>query len=240
MRSPTWSEQTLAMSALPSEEQDEADDDEADPAGRGVDERQEDGEEQEGRAEVALDDDDAERDRPHRDHRGEVRQRRQAERPEPGVLLDEQRPVLRQVAGQEDDEDDLEQLRRLAAERPDAGGSAAGRRSPSRRRTPGAGGRCRPPPTCTCSGAASRRSGRRSPRVVGDSDPEHQPDELDLRRARASCRRTSLVTRSWGSRCMSSSEMPAEHAHRRQQHLVRPPPGQDLRQVRQRRGRRGR
>ena len=36
----------------------------------------------------------------------------------------EQRPVLRQVAGQEDDEDDLEELRRLAAERPDLEGQA--------------------------------------------------------------------------------------------------------------------
>ena len=44
--------------------------------------------------------------------------------PDPRVLLDQQRPVLGQVAGQEDDEDDLEQLRRLAAERPELEGQA--------------------------------------------------------------------------------------------------------------------
>ena len=49
------------------------------------------------------------------------------ERPEPRVLLDEQRPVLGQVAREEHDEDDLQQLRRLAAERADARGSAAAR-----------------------------------------------------------------------------------------------------------------
>ena len=60
-------------------------------AGRRVEQRQEDAEEQQRRAEVALDDDDPEGDRPHRDHRGEVRQRRQPERAEPRVLLDEER-----------------------------------------------------------------------------------------------------------------------------------------------------
>ena len=47
--------------------------------GRDVQQREEHGEEQERRAEVALDDDDAEGDRPHRDHRREVRERRQAD-----------------------------------------------------------------------------------------------------------------------------------------------------------------
>ena len=106
------------------QEQDQPDDDQADPAGGDVEQRQEDAEEQQRRAEVALDDHDAEGDRPHRDHRGEVRQRRQPQRPEPRVLLHQQRPVLRQVAGQEDDEDDLEQLGRLAAERSELEGQA--------------------------------------------------------------------------------------------------------------------
>ena len=66
------------------DEQEEPDDDVADPAGRDVEQRQEHGEEEERRAEVALDDDDAEGDRPHRDHRGEVRQRRQPDRPDLG------------------------------------------------------------------------------------------------------------------------------------------------------------
>ena len=142
-------------------EQDQPDDHQADPARGDVEHRQEDAEEQERGAEVALDDHDAEGDRPHRDHRGEVRQRRQPQRPEPRVLLDQQGPVLRQVAGQEDDEDDLEQLGRLAAERSELEGQALtvdlacpGRRS-------AAADRRRPPPRCTCSGAASCRTGRR-------------------------------------------------------------------------------
>ncbi len=92
--------------------------DQADPAGRGIQQGQEDREEQEGRTEIALDDHDAERDRPHHDHRREVWQRREPQGSDSGVLLDQQRPVLRQVAGQEDDQDDLEQLGRLAGDRP--------------------------------------------------------------------------------------------------------------------------
>jgi hypothetical protein len=49
---------------------------------------------------------------------------RHAQRPQPRVLLHQQRPVLGQVAGQEDDQDDLEQLGRLAAERPELEGQA--------------------------------------------------------------------------------------------------------------------
>ena len=94
------------------------------PRRRHVEEDQEDGEEEERRAQVALDDDDREGDGPHRDHRREVRQGRQPERPHPRGLLDEEGPVLRQVAGQEDDQDHLQELRRLAAERPDGEGQA--------------------------------------------------------------------------------------------------------------------
>ena len=42
--------------------------------------------------------------------------------PSRGRLLDEERPVLGQVAGKEHDEDDLQQLRRLPADRPEARG----------------------------------------------------------------------------------------------------------------------
>ena len=109
IRSRTWSNR-FAISRLPSTNSDQADDDEADPRGRDVDEGEEDREEQQRRAEVALDDDDPEGDRPHHDHRREVRQRRQAKRPDPGVLLHQQRPVLREVARQEDHEDDLQEF----------------------------------------------------------------------------------------------------------------------------------
>ena len=86
--------------------------------GRHVQHREEHREEQQRRAEIALHDDDHERDRPHRDHRGEVRERRQPHRPDAGALVDEERTVLGQVAGQEHDEDDLQELRRLAGQGP--------------------------------------------------------------------------------------------------------------------------
>ena len=99
------------------QEQQDPEHDVGDPARGRVRQQQEDGEEQQRRAEVALDHDDPEGDRPHRDHRREVRQRRDRERADPRRLLDEQRPVLGQIAGEEHHEDHLEQLRRLAADR---------------------------------------------------------------------------------------------------------------------------
>ena len=101
------------------DEQDQPDDDEAEPAGGDIEHRQEDPEEQQRGAEILLDDDDHEGDRPHRDHRRQIRDGRQPQRTDACVLLDQQRSVLRQVAGKEDDQDHLEQLGRLAAERPE-------------------------------------------------------------------------------------------------------------------------
>ena len=104
----------------PTRNSDDADHHVARPAGRGVEQEQEHGEEEQRRAEVALDDDEAEGDRPHRHHRRQERQRRQRDRTEPCRLLDQERPVLGQVAGQEHDEDHLQQLGRLAADRAEA------------------------------------------------------------------------------------------------------------------------
>ena len=100
-------------------EQDQAADDVAPARRRDVQQQQEHREEQQRGAEVALDHDDAEGDRPHRGHRQQIRDRRQAQRPDRGRLLDQQRPVLGQVARQEHDQDDLEQLGWLAAQRAD-------------------------------------------------------------------------------------------------------------------------
>ena len=185
----------------------EADDDEADPTGRGIGQGQEHGEEQQRRAEVALDDDDAEGDGPHRDHRREVRQRRQAQRPDPRVLLDEQRPVLGQVAGQEDDEDDLQQLRRLAAERADAQGQplAADLRAEHEGQQQQGDADGRPRVLVAAQPAVRADDDRRAswrPRWPGTARA------AGPRRGRASWPRTSRVWRSCGSRCMSSSEMP--------------------------------
>ncbi len=209
------------------QEQDEADDDQADPAGRDVEQRQEDAEEQQRRPEVALDDDDAEGDRPHRDHRREVRQRRQPQRPEPRVLLDRAAPVLRQVAGQEDDEDDLEQLRRLAAERAELEGQALAvdLRAEHERQQQQADPDRRPGVLVAA-----------QPAVGADDDPERRRDGERQHAARpagpgparASVPKNVWVTRSCGSRCMSSSEIPPSIADRRQQDLVGPPAGEDL------------
>ena len=184
-----WSNRT-AISALPSRNSTSPMITRLMPAGGHVQQRQEDPEEQERGTEVTLDDHDAESDRPHRDHRCEIRQGRQAQRPDPGVLLHEQRPVLRQIARQEDDEDDLEQLRRLAGERADlerqplAVDLGAEHEGEEQQPDPG------------------RRPGvlvAPQPAVGADDDPERrghgqraqQPDELDLGEAQASSRRTS-------------------------------------------------
>ncbi len=84
-----------------------------------VQQKQEDQEEEQRGAEIALYHHDAEGDGPHGDHRREIRQRRQAKRSDPRGLLHEQRPVLGEVAGQEDDEEDLEQFGGLTRQRPD-------------------------------------------------------------------------------------------------------------------------
>ena len=67
----------LVQDEAADDEEHEPDDHRAHPPRGRVQEQQEDGEEQQRRAEVALDDDDAEGDRPHRDHRREIRQRRE-------------------------------------------------------------------------------------------------------------------------------------------------------------------
>ena len=98
-------------------------------ASRGhVEQRQEDEEVEQRRAQVALDDHDRQGEAPHREHRQQVRQRRQRNGPTRVLALDKQRPVLGQVAGQEDDQDDLQQLRRLAGERARCAASAERRR----------------------------------------------------------------------------------------------------------------
>ena len=147
--------------------------------GGDVEHREEDAEEQQRRAEVPLDDDDHEGDRPHRDHRREVRDGRQAQRADPRVLLDEQGAVLRQVAGQEDDQDHLEQLGRLAAERPELDGQAlavdlgAEHEGQQQQADPGRG-----PRVLVAAQPAVRADDDRQGRHDGQGD--EQPDELDL------------------------------------------------------------
>ncbi len=216
------------------DEEDEPDHDQADPARGDVEERQEHAEEEQRGAEVALDDHDAEGDRPHRDHRQEVRHGRQPQRADPRVLLHEERTVLREVARQEDHEDHLEELRRLAADRPD------------REREPRA----------VDVGAEDEREQQqgdadRRPRVlvaaqpgVGadddrqrreDRDREDEPDQLDLGQPE---RRPEEVLRDevLGQALHQQKRDPAEETDDRQQDLVRPATGEHLGEVRAEQG----
>ena len=189
------------------EEQDRPDDDEADPTGRGVDEGQEHGEEEQRGTEVTLDHDDQQRDRPHRDHRREVRQRRQPDRTDAGVLLDQEWPVLGQVAGKEHHRGSPSAARTAGRRTVRSAGSGADRRRPV-------------PNTNVSSSSAipaaahvylyrrSQLSERTTmPRVVAT---------MIARTSQISCTSpspsvepaTSIVTRSCGSRCISSREIP--------------------------------
>jgi hypothetical protein len=99
------------------DEREEADNHVGPARSRDVQKEKEHRKEQERRAEIALDDDDQERDRPHRDHRQQVLDRWQAERPDAHRLLGQECPVLGQVPGKEDNKHDLQELRRLPTDR---------------------------------------------------------------------------------------------------------------------------
>src|SRR2546427_13222238 len=71
---------------------------------------QEDPEEERGRADVFFEDHDKHRDPPHRDDRHEVRDRRDREWPDAALRLREHLPVLLEVGGEEDDEQQLHGL----------------------------------------------------------------------------------------------------------------------------------
>ncbi len=198
--------------------------------GRRVHQGEEHREEEQCRTEVALDHDDPEGDRPHRDHRREVRQGRQADGSEPRVLLDQEGPVLGQVPREEHDEDDLQQLRRLTGERPDA----------ERQPLTGDVG-------AEHEGEQQETDADRRPRVlvpsqpaVGtdhdaerrrDGEPEQQPDQLHVPEAQ---RRTAKVHRHEVLREPLHQEErdAAEQPDHGEQHLVGPSTRQDLCDVR--------
>src|SRR6185503_16188557 len=211
------------------EEQEDTHDDVPDPPGRDVEERQEDGEEQQGGPQVALHDDDAEGDRPHRGHRREERQRRQRDRADLGRLFDEQGPVLREVAGEEDHEDHLQQLGRLAADRADRQAQPLAvdvvaeeeGRQEQRDAGGGPGVLVEPEPAVAPDGHRERRREPERQDEPGELDvPEPQlprPDRLDDLGLRQPLHEQEAD--------------PAEHAGRRQEDLVHAPSGQDQDQV---------
>ena len=100
------------------DEQDQPDQDVAAPPGRHEEHGQEDAEEEERRAEVLAEDDDQHDDHEDGEHRQQIRQRRDLHRADADARIAQQRPVLGQVAGDEDDQHDLDELARLEADRP--------------------------------------------------------------------------------------------------------------------------
>ena len=172
-------------------------------------------------------------DGPHRDHRREIRQRRQAERPEARVLLDQQGSVLGEVTREEDDEDDLEQLGRLTAHRPEPQGQPLPRDirpEDERQQQQGDPGR-RPGVLVATKPRVRAHDDRRAGRATAIAEDE--PDQLDLAQAQRRSPRSS-VTSSWGSRCMRSSEMPPSSPTTGSRTWSVPPSGQHLGDVRQR------
>ena len=101
----------------PGEEEPTADDQPARPLGGDVQHDQEQAEEQQAGAEVALEDQDAEADQPHRQDRAEVAAAGQVDEEDAATGQRERVAVQHQVAGERDDEEDLRDLARLEAER---------------------------------------------------------------------------------------------------------------------------
>jgi hypothetical protein len=92
------------------DEQHQPEHDVRDAPGGDVEQRQEDEEVEQCRAQVALDDDDGQGHAPHRQHRQQVGQRRQLERTDARAGGRQQSAILGQVPGQEDNQDHLQQL----------------------------------------------------------------------------------------------------------------------------------
>ena len=193
------------------QEQEQAENDVRGASRGDVEQAEEDEEVQQRRAEVALDDHDRQGEAPHREHRQQVWQRRQAERPDTRAGARQERPILGQVAGQEHDQDDLEQLRRLARHGPMRSVSRAPPVTSPKTNTSSS----RPMP--------SRRPGvlvAAQPAVAANEDrgrgehgeAEQRPGQLHVGEAQLAAEDLLDVTRSCGRRSMSSSDMPASIA----------------------------
>ena len=90
------------------------------PLGGDVEHDQEEAEEQQAGAEVALEDEDAEADQPHREDRAEVAAARQVDEQDPAAGERERVAVQHEVAGERDHEQHLGDLAGLEAERAEA------------------------------------------------------------------------------------------------------------------------
>jgi hypothetical protein len=187
-------------------------------AGGDVEQDEEHREEQQRRAQIPLDDHDPERDRPHRHHRGEVRDRRQPQGPDAGALLGQQGPVLRQVAGEEHDQDHLEQFGGLAGQGPDrerqagAVDLAAEHEREQQQRDPGRG-----PGVLVQPEPGVGPDGQGQGRDHGQGDQE--PHQLEL--AESELHAPELLDHEVLRQALHEQEPDAaQHRDRRQQHLV--------------------
>ena len=191
-------------------EHDQPDDDVAGSPRGGIDHRQEDEEEQQRGAQVALDDDDGQGNAPHRQHRQQERQWRQLEWTDACVGRDQQPAVLGEVAGQEYDQDDFQQLGRLATERADAQRQARAAHDIAKdkheQQQADAGGcpRVLVPAQPT---VAAHEHGHQAE----NGEADHQPDHLQ-RRQRQQRAAQALAVRSCGRRSISSRDRPPSSA----------------------------
>ena len=115
----TWREELVGHRGA-AEEQHAADDQPAGPLGGDVEHHQEQAEEQQAGAEVALEDQDAEADQPHHQDRAEVAAPRQVDAGHPPAGERQRVTVQHEVAGERDHQQHLGDLAGLEAERPDA------------------------------------------------------------------------------------------------------------------------
>ncbi len=148
------------------------------------------------------------------------------DRPDPGRFLDQQRAVLGEVAREEHDEDHLQQLGRLAADRAERERQALavdlGPEHERQQQERDAGGRpgvlVEPQPAI---GADDDRERGR------DADRQDEPDELDVGQAELGAEE-ALDDEILRQPFHQQQADPAEQPDRGQQHLVGPSPGQHL------------
>ena len=218
-------------------EEDEPDEEEPDPqrhvhlaAGREVEEAQEHRVEEEGRAEVLLDDDDPQGQRQHEPRRQEVRGRWHGQAAHHAdARVGEEDPVLREVGGEEHHQDHLEQLRRLPAHGPEVERQPRavhiGPKHEGERQQPEA--RRRPRVLVQAEPAIRAHRDRDDPR---DREREDQPDELE--RGQPEDRRTDALDHQVLGQSLGEQQADAaQQPHRGEQDLVYPTPRGDEREV---------
>ena len=195
-----------------------------------VEQAEEDREEEQRGAQVPLDDDDAQRQRQHENGREQVRGRRQRE---PAGHVDprvgQQDPVLRQVPGEEDHQDDLEQLRGLPAHRPEIERQDGAIHVPPEHEREQEQAEAQGCPAVLVESQPAVRANRDGD-AARDREGQDQPDELE--RGETERRRANpLDDQVLGQALGEEQTEPPQHPDRGQEHLVEAAPGQDQHNV---------